>query len=152
MNTTQGLTSNQIKRLELIRNSIINIQDSPEFAKMDYYPDLTLGDSVQAIEELIIECERDKPVKTIKWTVSRRFTLINFLTKGMLTSFFVCGFFACGALFSNGLNEINRTRFSVADMVDWESLGEVATGVSMAALAVSAGCALTAVAINQKEK
>lgn len=152
MNTTQGLTPNQIKRLELIRSAIINIQDSPEFAKMDYYPDLTLGDSVQAIEELIIECERDKPVKTIKWTVSRRFTLINFLTKGMLTSFFVCGFFACGALFSNGVNEINRTRFSVADNVDWESLGELFTGTSMAALAVSASCALTAVAINQKEK
>ncbi len=147
-----NLTPNQIKRLELIRSAIINIQDSPEFAKMDYYPDMTLADATLEIEELIIECERDKPVKTVKWTVSRRFTLTNFLTKGILASFFVCGFFACGALFCNGLNEINRTRFSIADQVDWESIGKVATGTSMTALAVSAGCALTAVAINQKEK
>lgn len=148
----QVLTPNQIKRLELIRNSIINIQDSPEFSRIEYYPDVALGDAVQAIEELIEESNRNEPVKPVlRLTVTRRFNLTDFLSKGMLTSFFVCGFFACGALFSNGLKEVNRTRFSIADNVDWESVGEVTTGLSMAALAVSGTCALTAVAINVKD-
>lgn len=146
------LTLNQVKRLELIRSAIINIQDSPEFARLDYCPDLTLGDSVQAIEELIIECERDKPVKTIKWTVSRRFNLTNFLTKGMLASFFVCGFFACGALFSGGVNAVNGVApKNPLDNIDWQDVNDVCSGLAMISLAVSAGCALTAVATNQKE-
>lgn len=148
----QTLTSNQIKRLELIRSSIINIQDSPEFNRMDYQPDITLADAVYAIEELIEESNRNEPVKPVlRLTITRQFNLTNFLSKTMLASFFISGFFACGALFSNGLNEVNRTRFSVANNIDWKSIGEITTGTSMAALAVSASCAFTIVATNIKE-
>lgn len=151
--TMQTLTPNQVKRLELIRNSIITIHDSPEFAKMDYYPDLTLGDAAHAIEELILECQREEPQKPVMHlTITRKFSLVESLGKTMLTSFFACGFFACAALFSNGLNEVNHTRFSIADNVDWESIGEVTTGLSMASLAISGTCALTITIDKLKEE
>lgn len=150
---TQTLTPNQVKRLELIRSSLINIHDSAEFAKLDYYPDLTLGDSVQAIEELLDELNRTETVKPVlSLTIRCRFILTELLSKTMLVSFFVGGFFACGALFSGGVNAVNGVApKNPLDNIDWQDVNDVCSGLAMISLAVSGVSALGIAASRIKE-
>lgn len=49
------LTSNQIRRLQTTECWLREIQSSEEFGQLDYYPDATLGDAIQAIGELLDE-------------------------------------------------------------------------------------------------
>lgn len=150
---TQTLTPNQVKRLELIRSSLINIHDSDEFAKLDYQPDCYLGDGIQAIEELLDELNRTEAVKPVlSLTIRRRFTLTELLSKTMLVSFFVGGFFACGALFSGGVNAVNGVApKNPVDNIDWQDVNEITTGLSMISLALSGVSALGIAASQIKE-
>ena len=59
------LTDNQVKKAILIRNAIATLHDSPEFQRMDYNPDLCLADAIQAMDELILECQRAEPEKSV---------------------------------------------------------------------------------------
>lgn len=49
------LTSNQIRRLQTTECWLREIQSSEEFRQLKYYPDVTLGDAIQAISELLDE-------------------------------------------------------------------------------------------------
>ncbi|NJM72583.1 MAG: hypothetical protein HC862_21880 [Scytonema sp. RU_4_4] len=150
-NIHTGLTPNQIKRLELIRSSIINIQDSPEFSRIDYYPDVTLADAVYAIEELLEEATRQEPTKPIlKLTISRRLSLSDILFKGTLVTFFTSGFFAIATIFSSGMNEVNA-RINVPGNVNWEEVAGLFEGGATASFALTLGGALGIVAANVKE-
>ncbi|MBH8578251.1 hypothetical protein I8752_35980, partial [Nostocaceae cyanobacterium CENA369] len=47
------LTSNQIRRLQATNRWLREIRDSQEFRQLEYYPDVTLGDAIQAVDELL---------------------------------------------------------------------------------------------------
>jgi hypothetical protein len=47
------LTSQQIEKLEITEQWLGQIIDSVEFKKLDYHPDLTLGDALQAVQEIL---------------------------------------------------------------------------------------------------
>ncbi len=49
------LTSNQIRRLQTTECWLREIQSSEEFSQLEYYPDVTLSDAIQAIGELLNE-------------------------------------------------------------------------------------------------
>jgi hypothetical protein len=49
------LTSNQIRRLQTTEFWLREIRDSEEFRQLEYYPDVTLSDAIQAIGELLNE-------------------------------------------------------------------------------------------------
>jgi hypothetical protein len=49
------LTTNQIRRLQATECWLREIQSSEEFRQLEYYPDVTLGDAIQAISELLDE-------------------------------------------------------------------------------------------------
>jgi hypothetical protein len=47
------LTAQQIEKLEIIEQWLGQIIDSTEFQKLNCHPDLTLGDALQAVKELL---------------------------------------------------------------------------------------------------
>jgi mannose/cellobiose epimerase-like protein (N-acyl-D-glucosamine 2-epimerase family) len=47
------LTSNQIRRLQATERWLREIRDSEEFKVLNYCPDATLGDAIQAVDELL---------------------------------------------------------------------------------------------------
>ncbi|MBD2358559.1 hypothetical protein H6G41_28785 [Tolypothrix sp. FACHB-123] len=47
------LTSNQIRRLQATERWLREIRDSKEFKVLNYCPDVTLGDAIQAVDELL---------------------------------------------------------------------------------------------------
>jgi hypothetical protein len=49
------LTSNQIRRLQTTECWLREIQNSEEFRQLNYYPDITIGDAIQAVVELLDE-------------------------------------------------------------------------------------------------
>jgi hypothetical protein len=51
------LNQNQLRRLEAIDRWLREILDSEEFRQIEYYPDVTLGDAIQAVGELLDEHE-----------------------------------------------------------------------------------------------
>ncbi|MBW4635454.1 MAG: hypothetical protein KME30_27255 [Iphinoe sp. HA4291-MV1] len=51
------LNNSQIRRLEIISRWLTEIRDSDEFKKLDYYPEVHLGDAIQAVGELLLEHE-----------------------------------------------------------------------------------------------
>lgn len=54
------LTSNQIKRLQTTECWLREIRDSEEFRQLEYYPDVTLADAIQAVGELLDELNQSK--------------------------------------------------------------------------------------------
>ncbi|MBD2303775.1 hypothetical protein, partial [Nostoc sp. FACHB-190] len=51
------LNQNQLRSLEASYRWLRELQDSAEFKQLEYYPDVTLGDAIQAIGELLDEHE-----------------------------------------------------------------------------------------------
>jgi hypothetical protein len=51
----KALSQNQLRRLEACNRWLREIRDSESFAQLDYHPDLTLGDAIQAVGELLQE-------------------------------------------------------------------------------------------------
>lgn len=49
------LNQNQLRRLEASSRWLREIQNSAEFKQLEYYPDVTLGDAIQAVGELLQE-------------------------------------------------------------------------------------------------
>ncbi|MGJ5676824.1 MAG: hypothetical protein ACR9NN_25010 [Nostochopsis sp.] len=49
------LNQNQLRRLEASSRWLREIQASAEFKQLEYYPDVTLGDAIQAVCELLQE-------------------------------------------------------------------------------------------------
>lgn len=47
------LNQNQLRRLKASCRWLREIQDSVEFKQLEHYPDVTLGDAIQAIGELL---------------------------------------------------------------------------------------------------
>ena len=47
------LTRSQIERLEIIEQWLEEIAESEEFAELDIHPDVTLGDSLQGVQEVL---------------------------------------------------------------------------------------------------
>ncbi|BAY95816.1 MULTISPECIES: hypothetical protein [unclassified Tolypothrix] len=62
----KALSQNQLRRLEACSRWLREIRDSESFAQLDYHPDLTLGDAIQAVSELLQEhspeCQRRTPL------------------------------------------------------------------------------------------
>jgi hypothetical protein len=47
------LTTQQKEKLEIIEQWLGEIAQSSEFQRLEYYPDLTLGDALQAVREIL---------------------------------------------------------------------------------------------------
>jgi hypothetical protein len=54
----KALSQNQLRRLSACSRWLREIRDSESFAQLDYHPDLTLGDAIQAVSELLQEHEQ----------------------------------------------------------------------------------------------
>jgi hypothetical protein len=59
------LTSHQIRCLQTTESWLKEIQSSEEFRQLEYYPDVTLGDAIQAVNELLddLKLNRDKVLR-----------------------------------------------------------------------------------------
>lgn len=51
------LNQNQLRRLEACERLLKEIRESEEFRQLEYCPDCTLGDAIQAVGELLNEHE-----------------------------------------------------------------------------------------------
>jgi hypothetical protein len=82
------LTSNQIRRLQTTECWLREIRDSEEFRQLEYYPDVTLSDAIQAVGELLDEHEPydSKPINyTNSDCVSSPMTASNRRFEGVYT-------------------------------------------------------------------
>ena len=126
------LTSNQLKKVFLIRNAIATLHDSPEFQRMDYQPDVTLGDIEHGLEELILECERVEPQKPVmKMSILREFDGVGFLLHTArnlaLTSLVIGGLTLCPPLVKLVAHKPKSTPVVVINLDEAARFGQNAT-------------------------
>jgi hypothetical protein len=60
------LSQNQLRRLSASERWLREIRDSESFAQLDYHPDVTLGDAIQAVSELLQEHEQKQGSVSVK--------------------------------------------------------------------------------------
>jgi hypothetical protein len=60
------LSQNQLRRLSASERWLREIRDSESFAQLDYHPDVTLGDAIQAVSELLQEHEQKQGSFSVK--------------------------------------------------------------------------------------
>lgn len=143
------LTLNQVEKLEIVKGWLEEIRDSEELQELDYDPDITIGDAVQAVKEVLREYYPDGyepplPVKPVMHLRRVRTFAVGLLSEAAVTSLLISGFLGIGALFSWGMTEVNRTRVDVMGDVDWEMTTDACKGGAVSAFAVFLGCSLSA--------
>jgi hypothetical protein len=116
------LNYTQVEKLEIARTLVHEVVESSEFLKIDYHPDVTLGDSIQGIDEAlqtyypptytpprVERCQRVEqisikitPVKRLRWGIADTLQTIA------LTSLLVAAVSASISVVFWGLSDIDK--------------------------------------------
>ncbi|MFN6571086.1 hypothetical protein [Dendronalium sp. ChiSLP03b] len=158
------LTSNQIRRLQAIDRWLREIRDSQQFRQLEYYPDVTLGDAIQAVNELLQEhdhCDynranftddqwqkylEQKPVLHIRrvktWPEKINSFLLDAASEVALLSLVTTSFMVVGAIFCHGVNRIEQSRGEQYQPT-WIYNAKIFEGSAIASIAVFLGASLT---------
>jgi len=112
------LKFNQIEKLEIMQKWLEEIVESEEFKDLDFYPDVTLGDSLQGIEEVLTNYypsgytpprfEDEKPVMHLRWVKGWREKLVDGLSSITITSLLTAAVTASTSIFFWGVSDIDR--------------------------------------------
>ncbi|RCJ19230.1 hypothetical protein A6770_32225 [Nostoc minutum NIES-26] len=168
------LTSNHIRRLQATDRWLREIRDSQEFRQLKYYPDVTLGDAIQAIGELLDEhdhCDykpsnftndqwhkyvEPRPVMHIRrmktWREKINSFILDAASEVAILSLLTTGFMVVGAIFCHGFDRIEESRGEEYQPT-WIYNAKIFEGSAIASIAVFLGASLTgAVAVTAGEK
>lgn len=126
------LKFNQIRRLQTTERWLREIRDSEEFKVLNYCPDATLGDAIQAVDELLQShnyCNEksafftdnqlqkyleQKPVMHIRRVVTLREKMSLFILDAAkevaILSLLTTGFMVVGTIFCHGVDRIEQSR------------------------------------------
>ncbi len=153
----------QKEKLEIVEQYLRSIKESPEFKSFEYYPDVTLGDCLQGLNDLIDEVyeqgyqpwqpptpeQKAEIVARIKH--ENRFRPLRVLRDVALgvgvPAIFASGFLALSSFFCMGVSGMDKaTNDRLSPQIDWMASGDFFRGAAGASLAVGGISILTAVA------
>ncbi len=154
------LKYDQIEKLEIIQKWLEEIVDSEEFEQLDIYPDVTLGDSLQGVEEVLNDYyptgyEPPKPVMHLRvarpWHEKLKDHIFVALGEVAGTSLMVAAISGCASLFCWGISDIDK---SVGNALkpDFAAHSQMYKGLAIASLGFSLGCTACATAIARGDK
>ncbi|MBD2359374.1 hypothetical protein H6G41_33150 [Tolypothrix sp. FACHB-123] len=157
------LTSNQIRRLQTTERWLREIRDSEGFKVLNYCPDATLGDAIQAVDELLHShnyCNEksasftdnqlqkyleQKPVMHIRRVVTLREKMSSFIQNAAsevaVLSLLTTGFMVVGTIFCHGVDRIEQSRGSEYQST-WSNNALIFEGSAIASIAVFLGANL----------
>ncbi|MEA5605728.1 hypothetical protein [Nostoc sp. UHCC 0252] len=158
------LNQNQLRRLEAIDRWLREIRDSEEFRQLEYSPDVTLGDAIQAVGELLDEHEsyhykptnftddqwhsylEQKPVMHIRRVIPWREKINSFILNGAssvaIVSLVTTSFMVVGSIFCHGFDRIEESRGEEYQPT-WIYNAKIFEGSAIASIAVFLGASLT---------
>ncbi|RCJ42494.1 hypothetical protein A6770_34615 [Nostoc minutum NIES-26] len=158
------LNPNQRRRLEAIDRWLREIRDSEEFRQLEYYPDVTLGDAIQAVDELLqshdycdynranftddqwLKYLEQKPVLHIRrvktWPEKINSFLLDAASEVALLSLVTTSFMVVGAIFCHGVDRIEQSRGEQYQPT-WVNNAKISEGGAIASIAVFLGASLT---------
>ncbi|WP_341532312.1 hypothetical protein WKK05_41455 (plasmid) [Nostoc sp. UHCC 0302] len=165
------LNQNQTRRLEAIDRWLREIRDSDEFRQLEYYPDVTLGDAIQAVGELLDEhCDHkplnftddqwhsyleQKPVMHIRRVTTWREKISSFIQNAAsevaIVSLVTTSFMVVGAIFCHGFDRIEQSRGEEYQPT-WIYNAKIFEGSAIASIAVFLGASLTGACVGGDNK
>lgn len=154
------LKYDQVEKLEIMQDWLEEIVNSEEFKELDIYPDVTLGDSLQGVNEVLTNhypCgyEPPKPVKNLyrvrSWHEKLKDHIFVALGEVASTSLMVAAISGCASLVCWGLSDIDK---SVGNALkpDFAAHSQMYKGLAIASLGFSLGCTVCASAIARGDK
>lgn len=149
------LNQNQIRRLKAIDCWLREIRDSEEFTALDYCPDVTLGDAIQAVNELLQEHEPERQEqklvirirRVIFWREKVRSFIQNAASEVAILSLLTTGCMIVGAIFCYGLDRTQQSKGSEYQPT-WANNSKVFEGSAIASIAVFLGASLAGACIS----
>jgi hypothetical protein len=149
------LNNDQIERLITIEQWLEEIQDSPEFEDLDFYPDLTVGDARQAVAELLdaqkpsnFTTLEDKPVMRLyrvrPWHEKLKDHIFVALGEVAVTSLIVAAVSGCASLFCWGVSDIKGGMGYTSPNPDFAAQSQMHKGLAIASVGISLGCSVVA--------
>ncbi len=167
------LTSNQIRRLQTTERWLREIRDSEEFKVLNYCPDATLGDAIQAVDELLQShnyCNEksasftdnqlqkyleQKPVMHIRRVIPWREKISSFIldaaSEVAILSLLTTGFMVVGTIFCHGVDRIEQSRGEEYQPT-WINNAKIFEGSAIASIAVFLGASLISACANGGKK
>ncbi|MBD2341500.1 hypothetical protein H6G64_31630 [Calothrix sp. FACHB-156] len=158
------LNQNQTRRLEAIARWLKEIRDSAEFKQLEYSPDVTLADAIQAVGELLQEedhCDyspsnftdeewhkylEQRPVMHIRRVKTLREKISSFIldaaSEVALLSLLTTGFMVIGSIFCHGVDRIEQSRGEEYQPT-WICNAKIFEGSAIASIAIFLGASLT---------
>jgi hypothetical protein len=158
------LNQNQLRRLEAIDRWLREIRDSEQYTQLEYSPDVTLGDAIQAVGELLDEHVpydykptnftddqwhsylEQKPVMHIRRVKTRREKINSFIqdaaSEVAILSLLTTGFMVVGTIFCHGFDRIEESRGEEYQPT-WIYNAKIFEGSAIASIAVFLGASLT---------
>jgi hypothetical protein len=156
------LNYTQAEKLEIARTLVHEVIESPEFLEGDYHPDVTLGDSIQGIDEALQTyypdgytpprgCKRVQttpmkipPIKRLRWG------LADMLAALALTSILAAAVSASISVVFWGLSDIDKATGNKF-RPDFAAESHLYRGVSITAVGVLFLSGVLAGIVNTKE-
>lgn len=145
------LKYDQIEKLEIAQQWLEEIVNSPEFSQLNFHPDVTLGDSLQGIEEVLKDhypCgylppkfESPKEPYIRSWHEKLRGHIFVLLGEVAVSSLIVAALSGCVSLVCWGLSDIDK---SVGNPLkpDFAAASSMYRGLAITSLGLSLGCSV----------
>ncbi len=156
------LTIYDIEKLEIAKKLLLEVEDSEGFKNIDYYPDLHLGDALQAIDELLAEIyppsytpPKNAPIKHLykvrPWY--EKLKNITFTTLGDISGVLIitAALSACTSLFCWGVSDA-KAAFGHRSSPDFAAQSQAYRGLALASIGAALGCGVVGSVINEARK
>ena len=152
------LTRSQIERLEIMEQWLEEIVCSEEFTDLDIHPDVTLGDSLQGVQEVLnayyppgYTPPKSAPTLHIR-TVQpwhEKLKDIAFTTMGEISGILVitAALSGCASLFCWGISDA-KDAFGHKQQPDFAAQSQAYRGLALASVGTALGCSVVASVIK----
>ena len=143
-----NLTIYEIEKLEIAKKLIQEVFDSEGFKATDYYPDLHLGDALQAIDELLEAYYPEgytppKPVqyltKVKSWNLQLKNMVVTALSELSGTLVITAALSICASFTCWGVSDA-KAAFGYEQQPDFAAQSQLYRGVALASIGAALGC------------
>ncbi len=156
------LTRNQIEKLEIMEQWLEEIVESKELAAFDCHADVTLGDSLQGVQEVLNSYYPDgyTPPKSAPTLHIRtvqpwheKLKDIAFTTLGEISGVLIitAALSACTSLFCWGVSD-TKNAFGYRNKPDFAAQSQAYRGLALASIGAALGCGVVGSVINEGKK
>ncbi|WP_414589213.1 hypothetical protein [Scytonema sp. PCC 10023] len=152
------LTHNQIEKLEIMQHWLKEIIDSEEFEEFDLYPDVTLADAHQAVQEILTNYYPPgyRPPKPTKYLYKPRpwhekvkdrvFVTLGDISGALVVTAMLS---ACTSLVCWGISDAKKA-FGHEQQPDFAAQSELYRGVAIASIGLALGCGVVGSVLANK--